>query len=47
MKDILKVLSIVAIVLLAIFGIGSCKYKLWRAEHPNSPTWTFFIPKGK
>lgn len=30
-----------------ISGIGFVKYKIWRAEHPQAKTWTFFIPKGK
>lgn len=30
-----------------IAGVGFAKYKLWRAEHPQAQTWTFFIPNGK
>ena len=30
-----------------VYGIGFVKYKIWRAEHPQAKTWTFFIPKGK
>ena len=47
MKDFIKILGFILIFLLFIFGIGSYKYHFWRAEHPNAPTWTFFIPKGK
>lgn len=47
MKDTLKFIAAVLLVVFIITGIGSCKYQFWRAEHPNAPTWTFFIPKGK
>jgi hypothetical protein len=47
MKDLLKLISIILLILLAIGGIGSCKYALWRAEHPGAATWTFFVPGVK
>ena len=46
MKDTLKLIGVALLVLLLIGGIGGCKYKLWRAEHPGAATWTFFIPKS-
>lgn len=46
MKDTLKLIGVALLFLLFIGGIGGCKYKLWRAEHPAAPTWTFFIPKS-
>jgi len=30
-----------------VYGIGYIKYKIWRAEHPQAKTWTFFVPRGK
>lgn len=30
-----------------VYGIGYVKYKIWRAEHPQTKTWIFFIPSGK
>ena len=42
LRFVLFILGFLAI----IFGIGFIKYKIWRAEHPNAKTWTFFIPKG-
>lgn len=27
-----------------VYGIGYLKYNLWKAEHPQAKTWTFFIP---
>lgn len=30
-----------------IYGIGYIKYIIWRAEHPNAKTWTFFIPERR
>lgn len=26
-----------------IYGLCLLKYKVWRAEHPQAKTWTFFI----
>lgn len=45
MKETLKLVGILLLVAVALFGIGGCKYALWRAEHPGAKTWTFFIPK--
>ena len=47
MKDTLKFIAAILLLLLLIGGIGGCKYALWRAEHPAAPTWTFFIPSGR
>jgi len=47
MKDMLKIIGIAILLMLIIVGIGSCNYKLWRAEHPNAATWTFFIHSHK
>ena len=45
-KESLQIaLIILGVVLMG--GIGFVKYKIWRAEHPQAKTWTFFIPKGK
>lgn len=30
-----------------IYGVGYVKYIIWRAEHPQAKTWTFFVPEGK
>jgi len=30
-----------------VYGIGYIKYNIWRAEHPQAKTWTFFVPRGK
>ena len=30
-----------------IYGIGYIKYKIWRVEHPQAKTWTFFVSRGK
>ena len=27
--------------------VGYVKYNIWKAEHPQTETWIFFIPKGK
>lgn len=45
MKDTLKTIAAALLVVAVIVGIGGCKYMLWRAEHPDAATWTFFIPK--
>lgn len=37
--------KIAAIILILFFaGLVTIKYKIWRAEHPQAKTWTFFIP---
>lgn len=49
MKKIINKLVKTLIVLAfcgVIYGIGYIKYKIWRAQHPQAKTWTFFIPKG-
>lgn len=27
-------------------GAGYLKYLVWRAEHPQAKTWTFYIPQN-
>lgn len=34
-------------VIILIAAVGYTKYYIWRAEHPDAKTWTFFIPKGR
>ena len=45
MKDFFKLSGILLATILLILGIGGCKYQIWRAEHPQASTWTFFIPR--
>lgn len=45
MKETLKLVGILLLTAAILLGIGGCKYALWRAEHPDAKTWTFFIPK--
>ena len=47
LKEILQIALIILGVVALIGGIGFVKYKIWRAEHPQAKTWTFFIQKGK
>lgn len=47
LKERLIILLITIVFCGTIYGIGYVKYKIWRAEHPQAKTWTFFIPKGK
>ena len=42
-KDFLKTLLFILAILILIYGIGFVSYKVWRAEHPQAKTWTFFI----
>ncbi len=46
MKNALQLIGIALILMVLAVGIGGCKYAVWRAEHPEAATWTFFIPKG-
>jgi hypothetical protein len=47
LKENLQITLIILSVVALICGIGFVKYKIWKAEHPQAKTWTFFIPKGK
>jgi len=44
-----KIIGIVLIIAIPvfIFGIGYIKYKIWKAEHPHTSAWVFFIPTNK
>lgn len=45
-KEVITIIGIIMFLLAIIYGVGWIKYKLWRAEHPQAETWTFFIPDG-
>lgn len=47
LKENLQIGLIILGVLALIGGIGFVKYKIWRAEHPQAKTWTFFMQKRK
>ncbi len=47
LKDNITIALIILGICGIIYGIGFVKYKIWRAEHPQAETWTFFIPQGK
>lgn len=47
MKDTPELIGAALLVLLVVFGICSCKYHLWRVQHPDAATWTFFTPSGR
>ena len=50
MKKIKEELTIALIILgfcTIIYGIGRLKYTIWRAEHPQAETWTFFAPSRR
>jgi len=46
LKEILAILLVIIGICSTIYGLGWVKYKIWRAEHPQAKTWTFFIPSG-
>jgi cell division protein FtsB len=46
LKENLQISLIILGLVSIIGGIGYVKYKIWRAEHPQAKTWTFFIPNG-
>lgn len=46
-KERLIILFIIIGVCGVIYGIGYIKYKIWRAEHPQTKTWIFFIPENR
>jgi hypothetical protein len=50
MKKLKENLTVALIILgfcCLLYGVGYIKYKIWRAEHPQTNTWIFFIPRGK
>lgn len=46
-KNTLAVIGITLIIGAVIYGIFWVDYKIWRAEHPNAKTWTFFIHSSR
>ena len=50
MKALKEKLAIAIIIVLCcgvVVGVGYVKYKIWRAEHPNAQTWTFFVSRSR
>lgn len=45
-QEKLSIILVIVILLMVIFGIGYVKYRIWRAEHPQTNTWIFFIPNS-
>jgi len=43
MKKIVKTTLIIIAFVGIIASVGFLNYKVWRAEHPQGATWTFFI----
>lgn len=41
-KYIFKISMIILVICGFLAGIGYLNYKVWRAEHPDAPTWTYF-----
>jgi len=47
LKDKIIIVLIILGFFTLLYGVGYIKYNIWRAEHPQTKTWIFFIPKGK
>ena len=47
LKESLKIILVVFMVISLLLGVGYIKYKIWRLEHPQAKTWVFFISSGK
>jgi len=43
MKKIIKTTLIIIAFVAIVASVGFLNYKIWRAEHPQAATWTFFI----
>ena len=43
MKKIIKTTLIIMAFVTIVASVGFLNYKVWRAEHPQAATWTFFI----
>jgi len=42
-ESVLGTLGLIALITLILLTVGVINYELWRAEHPNAKTWTFFL----
>ena len=47
LKETLRIILIVVVISSTIFGVGYLKYRMWRVEHPQAKTWTFFVTKSR
>lgn len=45
-SNTVKVIGIISLIILLLGGCGYINFKIWRLQHPNAPTWTYFL-KGK
>lgn len=45
LKNYLTTILIILFIIGLISGIIYIDYNIWRAEHPNAKTWTFFLHK--
>ena len=45
LKNNLELLFYIMVIILIVVAIVGTKYLIWRAEHPEAKTWTFFITK--
>lgn len=39
----IKLMGLILLIVAVIAGIGYGHFKLWRAEHPNAKTFTYFF----
>lgn len=46
-KEWITFCSICAGVALLIFTPFYIKFKVWEVQHPDAPTWSFFLPDGR
>lgn len=43
LKDGLKVLLIIALIVGFVIGLYAYHYAVWRAQHPDAPFWSYFL----
>lgn len=43
LKDFFKTALAILAILFVLCGMVFISYTIWRAEHPQAKTWTFFV----
>jgi len=47
MKENLKLLLVISLVILAIYLGFRIDYAIYKASHPGAPAWTYFFHHGR
>lgn len=42
-KEFIGIICIILMLAILFGGLAFINYKVWRAEHPQAKTWTYFL----